>query len=227
MSLTKRRVRGILFGCLLCAVAVAFASWIRRPVHEANDVNSAYFSDVVAHSLSHRMGAHSHHDTRFAPNTPMPDEELRSTLHALLKNYVSVMTALEIKSWMAHGTLLGWYWNKRLLPWDTDLDVHVSMQDLQVLAGLNASVFPGAEGQAGTYLLDVNQYFADDREDPANRIDARWIDTENGKFMDITAVRQEAGSDWAKCKDGHRYLAFRRYHFDAATKLWQPDVGNA
>ena len=55
------------------------------------------------------------------------------------------------------------------------------------------------------YLLEVNPKYTDDSyEDYLNVIDARWIDTETGLFIDITAVRPKPGVKNVLCsKDQH------------------------
>ncbi|CAK7246084.1 MAG: mannosyltransferase [Sporothrix thermara] len=60
------------------------------------------------------------------------------------------------------------------------------------------------------YLLEVNpNYVIRDQSDVLNVIDARWIDTETGLFIDITAARYDpghmAGEGILSCKDGHEY----------------------
>ena len=58
------------------------------------------------------------------------------------------------------------------------------------------------------YLLEVNPKYTDDSyEDYLNVIDARWIDTETGLFIDITAVRPRPGKKNVLCsKDKHEEL---------------------
>ncbi|KAI9902108.1 hypothetical protein N3K66_003925 [Trichothecium roseum] len=120
------------------------------------------------------------------------------------------------------------------MPWDDDLDAQVSNHTLAWMArhlngtehAVNVSVPRAADaaadsgGRSGTssppplrektYLLDVNPYHAEAGPgDAANVIDARWIDTENGMFVDITGVRQREGDGpgpalWS-CKNHHRY----------------------
>lgn len=70
---------------------------------------------------------------------------------------------------------------------------------------------PGVEG-GRTYLLEINpNYVIRSTDDKLNVIDARWIDTSSGLFIDITAVRKdddrrERGDPGAlMCKDGHRF----------------------
>lgn len=63
-----------------------------------------------------------------------------------------------------------------------------------------------------TYMLEINpNYVIRTTADGGNRIDARWIDTSSGLFIDITAVRAD-DENRAKghpgalmCKDTHRY----------------------
>ncbi|BAE58079.1 unnamed protein product [Aspergillus oryzae RIB40] len=70
---------------------------------------------------------------------------------------------------------------------------------------------PGVEG-GRTYLLEINpNYVFRSIEDKKNVIDARWIDTSSGLFIDITAVRpddakRKKGDTGAlMCKDKHHF----------------------
>lgn len=64
-----------------------------------------------------------------------------------------------------------------------------------------------------TYLLEINPHFViRDQADKLNVIDARWIDTSNGLFIDVSTVRpdkvkREQGiADALMVKDRHHYL---------------------
>lgn len=154
------------------------------------------------------MGAVSHHDARFA--APLEPLEMQATLENLLATFAITMTDLDVSFWIAHGTLLGWFWNEMLLPWDTDLDVQMQLSSLQKIAITSAlRYFPSPISSIPTsYILDVNQFYSDGSlRDEANKIDARWIDTDNGKYIDITATRERDGSMY--CKDGHHYEVWR------------------
>ena len=179
-----------------------------------------YFAEIDFLSKTHLFGGVSHADPRYAPKDPLEIEETRRTLKGLLQSYVAQMEELSVETWLAHGALLGWYWNQKLLPWDTDLDVQVTSKSLETLAAQNMSehVYHSTATEATrTYLLDINPHSSIiSTKDVANKIDARWIDTTNGKFIDITAVHLEkpsnAGPNWNAaedsilfCKDGHRY----------------------
>jgi hypothetical protein len=59
-------------------------------------------------------------------------------------------------------------------------------------------------------MLEINPFYKiRDQSDKLNVIDARWVDTDSGLFIDITTVRKNythpAGSDVLSCKDGHEY----------------------
>lgn len=127
------------------------------------------------------------------------------------------MSDIGAETWLMHGTLLGWYWNRKVLPWDSDVDVMVSEKSMYHLAAYyNMTVhhykIPGI-AQGRDFLLEINPHcYNNVTKDWSNKIDARWIDTDTGLFIDITTLRRnftaEAfGGDGAMMvKDGHRYL---------------------
>jgi hypothetical protein len=165
-----------------------------------------YFNDTSFPSQTKHLGANNHVDTRFTPQTAISIDETRLSLRNLLASFTTFMLVNHFDFWIAHGTLLGWYWNEKLLPWDTDVDVQVRASTLAEMVDLghNQSIFPWTGEWQNNYLLDINPFFnTTDVADPANTIDARWIDMTNGKFLDITAVHQK-GTRWI-CKDGHQY----------------------
>lgn len=131
-----------------------------------------------------------------------------------------------------HGTLLGWWWNRKvgtifkrhpktskisflqILPWDSDSDVQVSESSMHFLASYyNMTVFHYKtpripEGR--DYMLEVNPHYVNrEQTDKLNVIDARWVDTTSGLFIDITTARYNhthpAGEGMMSCKDGHEY----------------------
>jgi LicD family len=102
----------------------------------------------------------------------------------------------------------------QILPWDDDIDVQVSEASIFYMAAyFNMSVWHFQtpripEGR--DYLLEVNpNYKTRDAKDKYNVIDARWIDTESGLFIDITAARYNLthpeGEGMMSCKDGHEF----------------------
>ncbi|EIT82700.1 hypothetical protein Ao3042_00136 [Aspergillus oryzae 3.042] len=140
------------------------------------------------------------------------------------------MDDLGAETWIMHGTLLAWWWNQKIFPWDNDLDVQISEPTIHFLDeyyNMTEHHFdiPGVEG-GRTYLLEINpNYVFRSIEDKKNVIDARWIDTSSGLFIDITAVRpddakRKKGDTGAlMCKDKHHFdendiFPLRNSHFE-------------
>ena len=206
---------------LFCAIVILLLYVIlpaKRPAPAPPPLPGTYqyFVETDFHSTTKLFGAVSHCDARFAPKEKPGIGETRRSLAALLESYAVTMNHLHVETWIAHGALLGWYWNRKLLPWDTDLDVQISAKSIAFLAqshNMTEFHYPTSPGEASrTYLLDINPHYSivSDR-DVANKIDGRWIDMSSGKFIDITAVhRDEVGKGTGRssilfCKDGHRY----------------------
>jgi LicD family len=164
----------------------------------------------------HESTFHAHYDGRFANRQVGKDERLPH-LTALMKSFLSTMADIGAETWIMHGTLLGWWWNQKIMPWDTDIDVQVSESTIAFLAkyyNMTEFHFSLPEIHGGrSYLLEVNPHYTiRGTEDKLNVIDARWIDTDTGLFIDISTVRlnetaRAEGIEGAlMCKDRHHYL---------------------
>ncbi|KAI8909191.1 LicD family-domain-containing protein [Gorgonomyces haynaldii] len=154
-----------------------------------------------------------HLDARFVPQGfEFNHTILHETLGVVLRSFSSFCLENEIPYWLAHGTLIGWYWGQKMLPWDGDVDLQTSMKGLSILAKFNQTLIQDR------FLIDVNPNYVDRRgrrrtmDDTwtnNNKIDARVIDTHTGIFADITGLsldRRHGGDDYnLKCKDGHHY----------------------
>ncbi|SPO03506.1 related to mannosylphosphorylation protein MNN4 [Cephalotrichum gorgonifer] len=157
----------------------------------------------------------SHYDRRYFQGK-VSYAEHRTVLRELIRSYVTNFEKMGAETWIAHGTLLGWWWNGKIMPWDYDLDVQVSTATLRYLGEkwnqtTHEHTFVNSDGVTvnTTYLLDVNPHHIDiDRGDGQNIIDARWIDMSNGAFVDITGLAERDPANhpgvWS-CKNYHRY----------------------
>lgn len=76
----------------------------------ANDTDNKYFHEPGEDDL------HRHYDTRFFTDL-VSDEERQLTLRAIIRAYLLLLENFQLETWIAHGTLLGWYWNGSILPW--------------------------------------------------------------------------------------------------------------
>jgi len=161
----------------------------------------------------HESVFHPHYDGRFA-DKPLGYRERKQTLSNLIQTYLATFSDIGVETWLMHGTLLGWWWNRKILPWDSDSDVQVSEASMHYLASYyNMSVFHYKtpripEGR--DYMLEVNPHYVNrEQTDKLNVIDARWVDTTSGLFIDITTARYNythpAGEGMLSCKDGHEY----------------------
>lgn len=172
----------------------------------------------------HESMFHEHYDGRFGSHSLSEPDRL-SNLTALIQTYLSTMTTLNVQTWLMHGSLLGWYWNRRIMPWDTDIDVQIDEPSIKYLSTYyNMTVYnflvpsdpldppvPTSPGPASrSYLLEINpNYVNPSTADTLNAIDARWIDVSTGLFIDITTLHPDPSGPKAgsmMCKDGHLYM---------------------
>lgn len=165
----------------------------------------------------HESTFNQHYDGRFGASA-LKDEERRSHLTVLIQTWLSSMHDIGAETWLAHGTLLGWYWNRKIMPWDSDLDVQISEKSMAHLANYyNMTIhhykLPGEEEEGRDFLLEINpRWEIASTSDKTNRIDGRWIDTTSGLYIDITTLRhnetaQAEGIEGAMmCKDLHNYM---------------------
>lgn len=157
----------------------------------------------------HESIFHPHYDGRFAEKT-LDYYERKRDLANLAQTYLETFQDIGVQTWLVHGTLLGWWWNKKILPWDSDLDMQVSETSMKFLADYyNMTIFRYTTPRipkGREYMLEINPNYAKGMGDWLNVIDGRWIDMESGLFIDITTARKNTELEgWLYCKDGHTY----------------------
>ncbi|KAK3312696.1 LicD family-domain-containing protein [Apodospora peruviana] len=142
---------------------------------------------------------------------PVPLDERERWLRYLVQSYQTTMNDLGVETWIMHGTLIGWYRNRKILPFDHDGDVQMTEESLSWLADHHNATIHAFRSHERTYLLDINpQHVKDSLEDVNNPVDGRWIDTSNGMWLDITSVRPHPGpaeqeEPVLRTKFGHQY----------------------
>ncbi|KAK6201091.1 regulator of cell wall mannosyl phosphorylation [Scheffersomyces amazonensis] len=138
-----------------------------------------------------------HYDWRFFNGLILEHEDQILSLHRLIKNYLNFCRTNGIKTWIAHGSLLSWYWNGMGFPWDNDIDVQMPIRDLHKLArhfnqSLVVENIVGKDGQfdgMGRYFIDVGSSITHRKNGNGNNnIDARFIDVDTGLYIDITGL---------------------------------------
>jgi hypothetical protein len=178
----------------------------------------------------------------------------------MVKAYTDAMARIGIRTWLMHGCLLGWWWNARIMPWDTDVDFMVNEPGIQELGSwwnmtvhhFDASAlglfdsspeldsgYKLADDQGLSikklqdevialggkkYLLEINPHYANaSTKDKENVIDARWIDTATGLFIDITTLHiqpdseESSGGQGLYTKDQHAYTSTQLFPLRTST----------
>lgn len=146
-----------------------------------------YFSE--ARLLGTTIG--DHYDWRFFNGVMYGTYEQTLILHRLVRTFLSFTRKNGITTWVAHGSLLSWYWNGIAFPWDNDIDVQVPVMDLHKLSlNFNQSlVVEDNEDGFGRYFLDCGSFITlRERGNGNNNIDARFIDIDSGLYIDITGL---------------------------------------
>ncbi|KAK1043525.1 mannosyltransferase [Friedmanniomyces endolithicus] len=188
-------------------------------VREIPDRSHQAADEAEPEKYFHESTFSKHYDGRFA-DKQLNYNERRSSLTALMQTYVSTMNDIGAETWIMHGSLLGWYWSRKTLPCDLDIDVMVSEQSIHHLANyynmtvhtfsLTSNTEDG-ENRSSSYMLEINPHYTNSTLDSVNKIDARWIDTSTGVFIDITTLRRNSTAqalgfpDAMMVKDTHHY----------------------
>ncbi|CAA9963946.1 hypothetical protein CFE70_007408 [Pyrenophora teres f. teres 0-1] len=201
-------LHGVIYASLIADRPLDYRSWKQK----AKAPDTKYFHEP---GITIELG---HYDARYFKEI-VSDEERTDTQKHMIRAYLTFFRENELDTWIAHGTLLGWWWNGRRLPWDTDLDTQVSDKTLDLLGSKHNQTRYQYVSHDGTtqreYLLDVNPWiWQRDRGDGANIIDARWIDTRNGLFIDITGLSEIYPAEhpgWWSCKNYHIYRTDELY----------------
>ncbi|EGW35805.1 uncharacterized protein SPAPADRAFT_147474 [Spathaspora passalidarum NRRL Y-27907] len=132
-----------------------------------------------------------HYDWRFI-NGKWRDRYRHSIiLERLLRNWFKFCQKYGIISWINYGSLLGWYRNGAIYPFDLDIDIQMSIYHMTILGKKfnQTLVVEDLREGTGKYLIDVgtfihNRYITKN----ANHIDARFLDVDSGLYIDLTAL---------------------------------------
>lgn len=146
-----------------------------------------YFSETRL--VENALG--DHYDWRFYTGVLYQTYEQTLTLHRLVRTFLSFCRKNGINTWVAHGSLLSWYWNGIAFPWDNDIDVQMPINDLHKLSrDFNQTlVVENLEDGMGRYFVDCGSFITlRAKGNGNNNIDARFIDLDTGLYIDITGL---------------------------------------
>lgn len=152
--------------------------------HEAN---------ILTREANFALGGH--YDWRFMNGIINNTPQLSVSINQLIKSWFRLTNQFGLNTWIAHGSLLSWYWNGLQFPWDSDIDVQMPILDLHKLSRyLNQSVIVDFGHdinniRLGRYFLDCSSLISQRvRGNGNNNIDARFIDMDTGLYIDITGL---------------------------------------
>ena len=124
--------------------------------------------------------------------------EIHETLIFLLDNFSKYCEKNYIKPIIMHGSLIGYYFNQKILPWDDDIDIILDENSVKNLVNSEHNI-------NDDILIEINKNYKNrSKLDFNNRIDARIISKINGVFIDITFFYSN-NHDEIQAKDGHIY----------------------
>ncbi|KAI9343571.1 LicD family-domain-containing protein, partial [Obelidium mucronatum] len=142
---------------------------------ESAEQDTKYFYECPSNSkLDLRYAPEELCDSKEQPKPHLPITAAHIPLVGILKAWSAFTKKKDIVWWIAHGVLAGWFWNAKLLPWDEDLDVQMTLHELLRLIRFNQTMIEGR------FLIDVNPNLVVRSSQQQNAIDARVVDTRNG-----------------------------------------------
>lgn len=212
---------------------------IQKICEEENKLAKIFFpsNDSIFHSHNHltiqtddlpffkNSFFNFHRDVRFANQelSTTTTAERKSVMSNLIKQWKDFTNERQVIYWLAHSALLGWYWQQDLLPWDYDsATVQILASDLfHQYVHFNESLF------RERYLFDVNPHITHRQHQSNNVVDAKFIDTENGYFVEVTAVEYNNKHNALHCKSPHYYKPEMLFPLRAASfsgiDTWVPN----
>ncbi|KAH3665777.1 hypothetical protein OGAPHI_003965 [Ogataea philodendri] len=119
------------------------------------------------------------------------NEKRKLTLHRILHTWLQFTYKEGIISFLAHGTLLSWYWDGLVFEWDDDIDVQMPIMDFDRFSMKfnNSLIVEDAHYGFGKFYVDCGAYPTHrTKGNGRNNIDARFIDVDSGMYIDITGL---------------------------------------
>ncbi|GMM28756.1 hypothetical protein DAMA08_014720 [Martiniozyma asiatica (nom. inval.)] len=119
------------------------------------------------------------------------DYKVKMILHHMLHTWLQFSFNAGVISFPAHGSLLSWYWDGMIFPWDNDIDVILPIQDLNDLCMNfnNSLIIQSSTDGFSKFFLDCSKSITvRENGNGNNNIDARFIDVDSGMYIDLTGL---------------------------------------
>jgi len=141
----------------------------------------------------HEVKGYPHLDSKYGKKS-LTQKDINLSLIKLYKEFFNYCEKRKIKPVLMYGGLIGYNFNKKLLPWDDDIDMILFDSDLDKLEKYSSN----------TMLVDINPNIRNkSTSDTNNLIGARAISKQTGVFIDITYFWEDG--DELKCKDKNSF----------------------
>ncbi|ONH67775.1 Protein MNN4 [Cyberlindnera fabianii] len=200
----------------------AFQDSLHFSLQNRDEVLKKYLNEAM---LARGTGVNGgHFDSRFFNDGKYSDEERQAVLTRLLRTWFALTSNAGLLSWVSHGALLAHEFNAVGFPWDDDLDIQMPFKHFARLAELyNSSIIvEDPEYGLGRFYLDTtNSITHRSKGNGLNRIDGRFIDTNTGFFIDVTALGVSPISLPTRYVEQYKTLPKKK---DLEIENWDPNV---
>ncbi|OAQ62844.1 mannosylphosphorylation protein (Mnn4) [Pochonia chlamydosporia 170] len=192
------------------------------PVHEPKDSlgdqHAISHEDQFFHTSKFESHASNHdsthgYDSRYMTK-PLNELARRDVARALVQSYLTTCRELHVKTWLMGGSLLGWWWGKKMMAWDYSSNVQITESDLHFLAAYHNGTIHfhklNSMQKGKKYLLEISpDYMNREQGGARDAVDGRWIDLGTGLYLNLTAVRynpdHERGEGMLYSKNGQEF----------------------
>ncbi len=133
--------------------------------------------------------AHAHHFAYPFFKRVISNRERHHVINRLSRAWFQFCMAYDIATWVNWGSLIGWSFNGLNLPYDSDIDVNIPIQDLAWLGRHFNKTILIEDPAIGTsrFYFEVDPWYIT-QGSGQNFIDARIIDIRTGIYIDISAL---------------------------------------
>ncbi|CCH42386.1 hypothetical protein BN7_1931 [Wickerhamomyces ciferrii] len=116
------------------------------------------------------------------------NEETIKIVHHMIRSWFKFAENAQVVSWFDYGNLYGWYFSGQNLPWDTDVDVQISIQDQEKLGQYynNTLVIENPDLGDHLFFYQTNPWYLQPHR--GQHIDSRYIDVRSGIYIDISCL---------------------------------------
>lgn len=116
-----------------------------------------------------------HYDKRYFKQKHST-KEIQDKLRIMFCVLMKFLSTYNVKCWLGFGTLLGYYRDMDIIPWDDDIDVSMMFHDLFKLPKKQI---------IDNYVWEINPYTKPFKYNGRNTVSARLICMKTGIFIDV------------------------------------------